>query len=392
MDCKSTNKLQRITNPSERGIANPLISSNGLQIRRNGQTKKLINFKTQNMLLTKQLYTTGITLIAALLLSACQKENLPIADGNKTVNITLSTKVGGDGSSAASAEDAIHTLRIYAFYGDDNELIGYHYEDNIPSLGTYSFSMPLNLSYKEDFPDGSVMAKFYVVANEGGVTIKKEQNQFVFPTADFESGELKWAEGVIPTSPEELSALLITDYGTKTEGDIKENGLPMSYKDDYVKITTETNQSLVFGMERAVVKLNAQFHNDGLETTVNKISFGNFQADKGYLFEQGGDKIVPEDARYSTYTTSDDYSLTIGAGEDKSVCFYQLPSAAGGENYTVGFSHNKKTFDPALLNQSSIKRNTQLDIMVTLKTDRIIFGVPKVNPWETATGGIIIVE
>ena len=344
------------------------------------------------MLLLKRLYTTGFTLIAALLLSACQKENLPIADGNKTVNITLSTKVGGDGSSAVSAEDAIHTLRIYAFDKNDN-LIGYHYEPEVPNTPeTYSFSMPLNLSYKEDFPDGSVKAKFYVVANEKGATIKKEQNQFVFPTADFKSGEWVWSKDATLTSSEELSALLITGYGTKTETDIEDKGLPMSFKKDDVVITTETNQSLEFGMKRAVVKLNAKFHNDGLETTVNQISFGNFQAGKGFLFEQGDDIIVPDCVTYSNYTTSDDYSLTIGAGEDKSVCFYQLPSAADAGNYTIGFSHNNNPFGPALLSQSSIKRNTQLDIMVTLKTDRIIFGVPKVNPWETATGGIIIVD
>lgn len=341
------------------------------------------------MLLPKRLYTTGITLITALLLSACQKETLPIADGNKTVNITLSTKVGGDGSSTVSPEDAIHTLRIYAF-DNNNELIGYHYEPNVPnSPETYSFSMPLNLSYKEDFPTGSVTAKFYVVANEGGATING-----TFPEAEIneETGLWKWVDDTNTIDPYGLSALLITDYGTKMETDIEDKGLPMSYKDDNVKITTETNQSLEFGMKRAVVKLNAQFHNDGLETTVNQISFGNFQTDKGYLFEQGDDKIVPEGVTYSSYTTPNDYSLTIGAGEDKSVCFYQLPSAADAGNYTIGFSHNNNPFGPALLSQSSIKRNTQLDIMVTLKTDRIIFGVPKVNPWETATGGIIIVD
>lgn len=341
------------------------------------------------MLLPKRLYTTGITLITALLLSACQKETLPIADGNKTVNITLSTKVGGDGSSTVSPEDAIHTLRIYAF-DNNNELIGYHYEPNVPnSPETYSFSMPLNLSYKEDFPTGSVTAKFYVVANEGGVTING-----TFPAAemDAETGLWKWSDDTKTIAPDGLSAFLITGYGTKTETDIEDKGLPMSFKKDDVVITTETNQSLTFGMTRAVVKLNAQFHNDGLETTVNQISFGNFQADKGFLFEQGDDIIVPDGVTYSNYTTSDDYSLTIGAGEDKSVCFYQLPSAADAGNYTIGFSHNKNPFDPALLSQSSIKRNTQLDIMVTLKTDRIIFGVPKVNPWETATGGIIIVD
>lgn len=343
------------------------------------------------MLLPKRLYTTGITLITALLLSACQKETLPIADGNKTVNITLSTKVGGDGSSTVSPEDAIHTLRIYAF-DNNNELIGYHYEPNVPnSPETYSFSMPLNLSYKEDFPTGSVTAKFYVVANEGGAKIGGEGFSFPEAVMDAETGLWEWNTSATIT-PTQLSDLLITGYGTKTESEITTDGLPMSFKDDDVEITTETNQSLEFGMKRAVVKLNAQFHNDGLETTVNQISFGNFQADKGFLFEQGDDIIVPDGVTYSTYTTSDDYSLTIGAGEDKSVCFYQLPSAADAGNYTIGFSHNNNTFDPALLSQSSIKRNTQLDIMVTLKTDRIIFGVPKVNPWETATGGIIIVE
>lgn len=343
------------------------------------------------MLLPNRLYATCITLIAALLLSACQKETLPIADGNKTVNITLSTKVGGDGSSAASAEDAIHTLRIYAFDINDN-LIGYHYEPEVPNTPeTYSFSMPLNFSYKEDFPTGSVTAKFYVVANEGGAKIGDEG--FSFPEAEInpKTGLWEWKPGATIT-PTQLSALLITGYETKTESEIETVGLPMSFKDDKVTITTETNQSLTFGMTRAVVKLNAQFHNDGLETTVNQISFGKFQADKGYLFEQDGGNIVPEGVTYSNYTTPDGYSLSIDAGADKSVCFYQLPSAADAGNYTIGFSHNNNSFGPASLSQSSIKRNTQLDIMVTLKTDRIIFGVPKVNPWETATGGIIIVE
>ena len=356
-------------------------------------TSKPKKLKTQNMLLPKRLYTTGITLITALLLSACQKETLPIADGNKTVNITLSTKVGSDGSSTVSPEDAIHTLRIYAF-DNNNELIGYHYEPNVPnSPETYSFSMPLNLSYKEDFPTGSVTAKFYVVANEGGATIKKEQNQFVFPTADFKSGEWVWSEGVTLTSPEELSALLITGYETKTESEITTDGLPMSFKDDDVEITTETNQSLEFGMERAVVKLCVNFRNEGVETTVNNISFKTFEADQGYLFRRiakaENTHVVPEipdGTRYTSYATPQDYVLdvpvTVG-DELTKANFYQLPSNAGVNNYYISFVNNQQQFATASLEQSSIDRNTQLDIMVTLNAEEIKFGIPKVDPWKS---------
>lgn len=344
------------------------------------------------MLLTKRLYTTGITLIAALLLSACQKETLPIADGNKTVNITLSTKVGGDGSSAASPEDAIHTLRIYAFYGDDNELIGYHYDDKIPSLGTYSFSMPLNLSYKEDFPTGSVTAKFYVVANEGGAKIGDEG--FSFPEAEInpKTGLWEWKPGATIT-PTQLSALLITGYETKKESEITTDGLPMSFKDDDVEITTETNQSLVFGMERAVVKLCVNFRNEGVQTTVNKISFGEFEANQGYLFrrvaKEGNTPVVPEipdGTRYTSYATPQDYVLdvpvTVG-DELTKANFYQLPSNAGEDYYSISFVNNQQKFGPASLEQSSIDRNTQLDIMVTLNAEEIKFGIPVVDPWKS---------
>lgn len=341
------------------------------------------------MLLLKRLYTTGFTLIAALLLSACQKETLPIADGNKTVNITLSTKVGGDGSSAASAEDAIHTLRIYAF-DNNNELIGYHYEPNVPnSPETYSFSMPLNLSYKEDFPTGSVTAKFYVVANEGGAKING-----IFPEAemDAETGLWKWSDDTKTIAPDGLSDLLITGYGTKTETDIEDKGLPMSFKKDDVVITTETNQSLTFRMERAVVKLCVNFRNEGVQTTVNDISFETFEADQGYLFrrvaKEGNTPVVPEipdETGYTSYETPQDYVLdvpvTVG-DELTKANFYQLPSNAGVNNYYISFVNNQQKFDPASLNQSSIDRNTQLDIMVTLNAKEITFGIPNVYPWN----------
>ena len=345
------------------------------------------------MAIMKTLNKTAIVFMLAVFLIACSKDSQPIADGMKTVRITLSSRVGESSGGSVSPEDAIHSLRINAFDTDDN-LVGYHYENAVPSTpGSYSFSMPLNFSYKEDFPAGTVVtAKFYVVANEGGATIG---NGLSFPEAeiDAETGLWKWKSEGSTITPDALSYLLISGYGTKTESDITPTGLPMSYKNDAVVLTTETNQALEeFEMKRAVVKLHTKFKNDGLETTVNEISFGAFQADKGYLFEQGDGKIVPDDVSYTPYTTLGGYSLTINAGENKSASFYQLPSDATDGNYTMSFIHNQKNFGPASLMQQSIDRNTQLDIMITLKTDRIIFSVPKVNPWESATGGIIIVD
>ena len=344
------------------------------------------------MAIMKILNKTAIVFMLAVFLIACSKDSQPIADGMKTVRITISSRVGESSGGSVSPEDAIHSLRIYAFDTDDN-LVGYHYDNSLPNTsGSYSFSMPLNFSYKEDFPTtGTVTAKFYVVANEGGATIG---NEFSFPEAeiDAETGLWKWKSEGSTITPDALSDLLISGYGTKTESDITSTGLPMSYKNDAVVLTTETNQALTFAMKRAVVKLHTKFQNEGLETTVNKISFGAFQADKGYLFEQGDGKIVPDDVSYTPYTTLGGYSLRINAGEEKSASFYQLPSDATDGNYTMSFIHNQKNFGPASLMQQSIDRNTQLDIMITLKTDRIIFSVPKVNPWESATGGIIIVD
>lgn len=352
------------------------------------------------MAFMEQLNRKVIFLVMVILLIACSKDVQPIADGKKTVRITLSTKVGSGGSMKVSEENAIHTLRIYAFDEKDG-LIGYHYEPDVPNTPEiYSFSMPLNFSYKEDFPAGTITAKFYVVANEGGVKIVNGENTISFPEAeiDAETGLWKWINESSTITPDALSDLLITGYGTKTESDITPTGLPMSYKNDVVKLTTETNQALTFEMKRAVVKLYTNFQNDGLETTVNKISFGAFQADKGYLFEQNGSNmIVPDDVLY-TAPSEFAVNITISQNSDASVVYYQLPSSAGNGSYTFGFSlANGTSFGPSELKPvsgtiASIDRNHGLEINVIVEDNNIKFGVPAVEPWKTSTGGIITVE
>lgn len=347
---------------------------------------------------TKRLYpAVWLAGLLVLLSTACQKETLPVSGGNKTVQINLSTRVGNTSGTDAGtpAEDAIHTLRIYAF-DENNNLVGYHYDPSIPdNTDTYSFSMPLNFSYKEDFPTGSITAKFYLVVNEGAATI-----DYSFPTAEQdEQGDWVWEDPAKTTSPTELSSLLITGYGTKTERDISEDGLPMSYKKDDVEITTETNQTLEFGLERAVVKLETTFTNQGTPVRVSEIQFGTFQADKGYLFPQDNGVIVPNEVKYNTEPIKLSPNLQVGQGQEAVVSYYQLPSAVSQDEYTFGFAlENGTSFGPAVLkpddgtNLESIDRNTELKIAVTVKNDEIGFGVPEVRPWGHSTGGIITVE
>ena len=256
-------------------------------------------------------------------------------------------------------------------------------------------------SSADDFETGWLNESVYWNSFE---EIVNGENSISFPEAeiDAETGLWKWINESSTITPDALSDLLISGYGTKTESDITSTGLPMSYKDDAVVLTTETNQALkTFEMKRAVVKLHTKFQNDGLETTVNKISFGAFQADKGYLFEQNGSNmIVPNDVTYSSYTTPDNYSLRIGAGIEESVSFYQLPSKVASEVYTFGFNlEDGSNFGMAELKPSTgdltfIDRNTQLEINVTLNAVEIEFATPAVEPWKSVAdeGGIINVE
>ena len=110
-----------------------------------------------------------IYIIPVLLLAACNQEEAFAPTGTKTVQINLSTRVGQT-EEGTDAENAIHSIRVYAFDATSNELVGYHYEPSINVEKTYIFQMPLNFSLKEDFTSGTVQAKFYIVVNEKAVT------------------------------------------------------------------------------------------------------------------------------------------------------------------------------------------------------------------------------
>ena len=329
-----------------------------------------------------------IYIIPVLLLAACSQEEAPLPSGNKTVQINLSTRVGNT-DAGTNDENAIHSIRVYAFDATSNELVGYHHEASIDATKSYIFQMPLNFSLKEDFTSGSVQAKFYIVVNEEAVTLNN-----TLPEVDLEEG--------IPvnpnaTNPSALNNILIENYGIKT--DVPSEGLPMSSREE-VSLNTETGQVLSFDLYRAVSRIKVQFKNENNSQPINitTLKFGEFIADKAYLFPK---EEVPSDV---SYTSNDKVSVSISAPFQEIsdvVSCYILPSKAGAGKYEFGFNTDMQNYEMQKLQANEngayseiteLPRNTSLDITATIKGDYIIFDIPNVNQWSEATGGIIIVD
>lgn len=329
-----------------------------------------------------------IYIIPVLLLAACNQEEAFAPTGTKTVQINLSTRVGQT-EEGTDAENAIHSIRVYAFDATSNELVGYHYEPSINVEKTYIFQMPLNFSLKEDFTSGTVQAKFYIVVNEKAVTLDG-----TLPEADLEDG--------IPTnpsavSPNALDDIKIQDYSIKTN--VPAEGLPMSCAYENVTLNTETGQVLNFDLIRAISRIKVCFRNENNsnDIQITTLRFGNFIADKAYLFPKDE---MPSNVSYTSNENIDISTLNISAPfqeTSEAVSCYILPSQAGQGKYTFGF--NEYALQELQANENGaystiteLPRNTSLDIEATIKGDYITFDIPSVNPWGEASGGIIIVD
>ena len=327
-----------------------------------------------------------IYIISVLLLAACSREDASAPTGTKTVQINLSTRVGQT-EEGTDKENAIHSIRVYAFDNQD-QLVGYHKEENLSKTKTYIFQMPLNFSLKEDFTNGTVQAKFYI-------KIKKKATNVDLPEIDIDESGIP--TGTYSVSPSTLSDLTFNGYGTDgIQIGVPNEGLPMSCAYENVTLNTETGQVLNFDLIRAISRIKVCFKNENNsnDIQINTLKFGNFIADKAYLFPKDG---MPDGV---SYTSNDNVSVSISAPfqeTSEAVSCYILPSQAGQGNYTFGF--NEYDLQELQANENGayspiteLPRNTSLDIEATIKGDYIIFDIPSVNPWGEASGGIIIVD
>ncbi len=97
-------------------------------------------------------------------MSACVKED-GAAPGSDTKNVPVLLNVGTRSVDAtdetpSDKESALHTLRVYAFVGD--ERVGYYYSDNLNQPATFLMDMILKSTTTQT-------VDFYVVANEAAM-------------------------------------------------------------------------------------------------------------------------------------------------------------------------------------------------------------------------------
>ncbi len=107
-----------------------------------------------------------LALAAALLLTApaCIREDLPTCEERRQdfkIKMSIATRAG-EGEESAQADDpesVIHTLKVYAFHGDN--LAGYHEQTMDGTLSTTSFYMDVTM-----YNIGMQQLDFYAIAND----------------------------------------------------------------------------------------------------------------------------------------------------------------------------------------------------------------------------------
>lgn len=106
--------------------------------------------------------TAALAIIAAVLTTGCINEKYSMQRNLQSVMIQLDISPGSEMTKATeaptTAEQAINTLRVYAFHG--NRMCGYYHLTK-----TYTDPVIMDL----ELPDGTSDVDFYIIANEAGM-------------------------------------------------------------------------------------------------------------------------------------------------------------------------------------------------------------------------------
>ena len=187
------------------------------------------------------LKNTTLAIFAAVLATACSLEKADVMKGLQSVIIEIEVSaediVTRSTEAPEASEQAINTLRIYAFRGD--RLCGYYNQ-------TEAYSSPVLMDL--ELPDGISAVDFYLVANEAAMEYK---NDPVVLREDMTRAEL---ESLRFTALAGKTSLPM--YCRKTEN-IDASDLNTAYTpSDYHKGHLKLNQQVQFELTRSLAKLS----------------------------------------------------------------------------------------------------------------------------------------
>ena len=329
----------------------------------------------------KAIYMLSVLCVATLW-GGCQRGGGE--EGTAEVTLRFATRADGtDGTDPnALPNEGIKTLRVIVW--DENSNAVFRNEKrNYSNEGQPLLEKEVKIY---DLPLGTYT--FYLIANEESLEKEYTNENLVFEEVN----------GV--------KKLLVVDedntYFPKLADGISDNGLPMAGKSKEIEITKDSH-ALEVTLERAVAKVKVNITNlTGKEIVVNKLSFGNFIADRLYLFRTVS-LDIPEGAQYSPLIIGEKEPLNLSVpanGGSKEVVWYTYPSFAWSPDsnpdnspYTLGISTagNHEGYLPTHFvgaNErplNSLQRNVQLNINVSISAEAQLQIKFEVTHWNEET-------
>ena len=313
---------------------------------------------------------TLLVLGASVVWGSCQR-----GGDEDTAQVTLrlatraATVTNQDGDLG---NEGIKTLQIF-LYKQEGGSYGFYRKEDVTGVNFGKKTVTVKL---DDIKLG--WYKFYAIANGASVGMESVQQE----------------EGDVAT---ELENLEIVDdgYFPKDADGIAGNGLPMAGVSGEVRVNSKS-VSTTIPLYRAVAKLDITLKNEtGTPLTVNEINFGEFGADKAFLFKQESGDDVPSEATYKTFNFPN-LNTPIADGEEENFVFYVYPSNVSS-NYTIGLDavlgENSETYPPVPLldadgsELTEMPRNTLYKINAVVDVDAIRFRDITVDKWESTWSG-----
>lgn len=300
------------------------------------------------------IYISMVMMALLFLTASCIKKEEKATEGKIPVSITFSGRNGIDaGAGGNQKEDGIRTLRIIVAESGTNRII-------------YNHPCPVR-------PDGSShitfellpgMYDFYMVANEAAVA---------YPGIESMNVDVTELEGYI------LERSDAGDY-------LSEGGIPFSEVRKGVKVT---DRGIALGpvvMKRALSRICLSFVNTtGKEQTVENIKIEGAKADKGYLFfnesKQAATRFDP--LEFGTRIVGaeeggdDKQTIYVYPGHNSELDKYVLTALWNGTERSTELIDDKGT-----LLGGRIPRNTQVNVVITLKSDNKLELNCTVLPWR----------
>ncbi len=185
---------------------------------------------SRGALLPRCAFLLAAAICSSALFPGCAKDDDAPAGPLSTAVVQLSVTpraVGETAGAPTDAESRIYSLRVYAFVGGQSA--GYYFTDNVTlsEAGLHTFFMDLTF-----YSDGEQTVDFYVVANEGAMSLRRA-SESSGSTSEFKLSET--------TSETELNGVWFNNMLRPT---LETKGLPMFCRQsqmlDFTKLKTET--------------------------------------------------------------------------------------------------------------------------------------------------------